>query len=156
MSTAQQIVVTYGVIITYGFLLGVPLAAARSKSPHTSRHLATTHLSATMQGPVCLGLALAAIFALAGCASTAGTASTAVSFEPSASTVASTSATRPDASSTTQPATPSTTQPDASFPTALFAAIGEDPVSEDLAEELLAILNDKADEIGRASCRERV
>ena len=152
MSTAQQIVVTYGVIIiTYGFLFGVSPAAARSKSPHTSRHLVTTHLSATMQGPVCLGLALAAIFALAGCASTAGTASTAVSFEPSASTVASTSTTRPAATSTTQPATPSTTQPDASFPTALFAAIGEDPVSEDLAEELLAILNDKADGSGVAA-----
>ena len=64
--------------------------------------------------------ALAAIVALAGCAST----------------------------STTQPASPSTTQPDAPFPTALFAAIREDPVSEDVADELLAILNDKADGSG--------
>ncbi len=95
--------------------------------------------------------ALAAIVALAGCASTAGTASTAVSVEPSASTVASTSTTRPAATSTTQPATPSTTQPDASFPTALFAAIREDPVSEDVADELLAILNDKADGSGVAA-----
>ena len=76
--------------------------------------------------------ALAAIVALAGCAST----------------VASTSTTRPAATSTTQPTTPSTTQPDASFPTALFAAIREDPVSEDVADELLAILNDKADGSG--------
>lgn len=60
MSTAQQILVVYGVvIIAYGFVLGVPLAAARSKSPHASRHLVTTHLSALMQGPVCLGLAFA-------------------------------------------------------------------------------------------------
>lgn len=51
---------------------------------------------------------------------------------------------RPAATSTTQPATPSTTQPDASFPTALFAAMREDPVSEDVADELLAILNDMA------------
>ncbi len=79
--------------------------------------------------------ALAAIIALAGCAST----------------VASTSTTRPAATSTTQPTTPSTTQPDASFPTALFAAIREDPVSEDVADELLAILNDKADGSGVAA-----
>ncbi len=79
--------------------------------------------------------ALAAIIALAGCAST----------------VASTSTTRPAATSTTQPATPSTTQPDTSFPTALFAAIREDPVSEDVADELLAILNDKADGSGVAA-----
>lgn len=44
--------------------------------------------------------------------------------------------------------TTSTTQPDASFPTALFATIGEDPVSEDVADELLAILNDMADGSG--------
>ena len=79
--------------------------------------------------------ALAAIVALAGCAST----------------VASTSTTRPAATSTTQPATPSTTQPDASFPTALFAAIRGDPVSEDVADEFLAILNDKADGSGVAA-----
>ena len=79
--------------------------------------------------------ALAAIVALAGCAST----------------VASTSTTRPAATSTTQPATPSTTHPDASFPTALFAAIREDPVSEDVADELLAILNDMAEGSGVAA-----
>lgn len=79
--------------------------------------------------------ALAAIVALAGCASTA----------------ASTSTTRPAATSTTQPATPSTTHPDASFPTALFAAIREDPVSEDVADELLAILNDMAEGSGVAA-----
>lgn len=50
-----------------------------------------------------------------------------------------------------QPATPSTTHPDASFPTALFAAIREDPVSEDVADELLAILNDMAEGSGVAA-----
>ena len=94
---------------------------------------------------------LAAIVALAGCASDPGTASTAVSVEPSASTVASTSTTRPAATWGTQPATPSMTQPDASFPTALFAAIGKDPVSEEGADEFLAILNDMADGSGVAA-----
>ena len=68
---------------------------------------------------------LAAIVALTGCASPAGTAST-------------------------QPATP-TTKADASFPTARFAAIGEDPVSDDMADELLSILNDMADGSGVAA-----
>jgi len=58
MGTAQQILVVYGVvIIAYGLVLGVPLAAARSKAPHVSRHLVTTHLSAIMQGPVFAGAA---------------------------------------------------------------------------------------------------
>jgi hypothetical protein len=60
MSTAQNLLVGYGVIVvTYGLLLGVPLAAARSKSPQASRHLVTSHLSGLMQGPVALGLAFA-------------------------------------------------------------------------------------------------
>ncbi len=57
MTTAQRILAAYGVIILgYGFGLGVPLALARSKSAHVSRHLVTTHLSALMQGPIHLGL----------------------------------------------------------------------------------------------------
>ena len=60
MSTAQNLLVGYGVIVlTYGLLLGVPLAAARWKSPQASRHLVTSHLSGLMQGPVALGLAFA-------------------------------------------------------------------------------------------------
>lgn len=56
MSTAQQILVVYGVvIIAYGLVLGVPLVAARSKALHVSRHLVTAHLSAIMQGPVFAG-----------------------------------------------------------------------------------------------------
>ena len=51
MNTAQQILGVYGVvIIAYGLVFDVPLAAARSKAPHVSRHLVTTHLSAIMQG----------------------------------------------------------------------------------------------------------
>jgi hypothetical protein len=60
MSTAQNLLVGYGVIVlTYGFLLGVPLAASRMKAPAASRHLVTTHLSGLMQGPIHFGLAFA-------------------------------------------------------------------------------------------------
>lgn len=60
MSTAQNLLVGYGVVVlTYGFVLGVPLAAARMKTPAASRHLVTTHLSGLMQGPIHLGLAFA-------------------------------------------------------------------------------------------------
>lgn len=60
MSTAQNLLVGYGVIVlTYGLVLGIPLAAARSKAPHAPRHLVTAHLSGLMQGPVALGFAFA-------------------------------------------------------------------------------------------------
>jgi hypothetical protein len=60
MSTAQNLLVGYGVIVlTYGLLLGIPLAAARAKAPQAPRHLITAHLSGLMQGPVVLGLAFA-------------------------------------------------------------------------------------------------
>ena len=61
MNTAQNIFLVYGVVVlAYGFMLGVPLAAARIKAPQVSRHLVTTHLSAIIQGGVHLGLAFAA------------------------------------------------------------------------------------------------
>lgn len=60
MSTAQKILVGYGVVVlAYGFLLGIPLAAARTNAPAASRHLVTAHLSGLMQGPIHLGLAFA-------------------------------------------------------------------------------------------------
>ena len=60
MSTAQGLLVGYGMLIlVYGFVLGIPLAVARSGTPQASRHLVTSHLSALMQGPVVLGLAFA-------------------------------------------------------------------------------------------------
>lgn len=64
MTTAQNILVVYGVVIlTYGFMLGIPLAAVRTRQPQASRHLVTTHLSGIIQGGVALGLAFAAGFA---------------------------------------------------------------------------------------------
>jgi len=60
MTTAQNVLLVYGVVIlTYGFVLGIPLAAARMKAPQASRHLVTTHLSAIIQGAAHLGLAVA-------------------------------------------------------------------------------------------------
>ncbi len=60
MSTAQKLLVGYGLIaLTYGFVLGVPLAAARMKAPTASRHLVNAHLSGLMQGPIHLALAFA-------------------------------------------------------------------------------------------------
>jgi hypothetical protein len=41
----------------YGFLLGLPLTAARMKAPAASRHLVTAHLSAIIQGATLLALA---------------------------------------------------------------------------------------------------
>ncbi len=64
MTTAQSIFLVYGVVaLTYGFVLGIPLAASRMKAPHASRHLVTTHLAAIIQGAVHLGLVVAIGFA---------------------------------------------------------------------------------------------
>ena len=43
--------------LLYGFLLGLPLTAARMRSPAASRHLVTAHLSAIIQGATLLALA---------------------------------------------------------------------------------------------------
>jgi hypothetical protein len=72
--------------------------------------------------------ALAVVVALAGCGPTSDGTGTAVSDEPSVSDVAS--------------ASPS--EPAESFPTAAFADISEDPVSEEVAEEFLAALREMA------------
>ncbi len=50
------------VILAYGFVLGVPLAASRMKAPQAPKHLVTTHLSAIIQGAAHLGLAFAVGF----------------------------------------------------------------------------------------------
>ena len=60
MSTAQNILVTYGLaVLSYGLVLGIPLAVARSSAPQAPRHLVTAHLSGLMQCPIVLGLAFA-------------------------------------------------------------------------------------------------
>lgn len=60
VSTAEQILVVYGIlIIGYGFVLGIPIARARSAAPEASRHLVNRHVASIMQGPIHLGLAYA-------------------------------------------------------------------------------------------------
>lgn len=60
MTAAHSIFVVYGVVVlAYGFLLGVPLAASRMKALQAPKHLVTTHLSPIIQGAVHLGLASA-------------------------------------------------------------------------------------------------
>lgn len=63
MSTAQSILVVYGVaVLAYGFLLGIPFAVIRRKEPEAPRHLVNAHVSAIMQGGVSLGLAYSLTF----------------------------------------------------------------------------------------------
>jgi D-alanyl-D-alanine carboxypeptidase len=73
-------------------------------------------------------LAFALVVTLAGCASTPGSTETAVSVEASVPTVAS--------------ASPSTAP--ASFPTAVFAGLGDEPVSDELAAEFQEVLDTSA------------
>lgn len=55
--SAKVLIVGGTVSLFYGFLLGLPLSAARTKSPVASRHLVTAHLSAIIQGATLLALA---------------------------------------------------------------------------------------------------
>ncbi len=60
MGTAQKLFLGYGVVaLSYGLLLGIPLAAARTKAAAASRHLVNSHLSGLIQGGIMLGLAAA-------------------------------------------------------------------------------------------------
>ena len=59
-STAQEIVVVYGVlIIAWGMVLGIPLAAARQSAAQAPRYLVTSHLAALMQGAMHMGFFVA-------------------------------------------------------------------------------------------------
>lgn len=80
-------------------------------------------------GGIAVALSVALSVALAGCAPAPGGTETGASVEPSAPSAAS--------------ASPS--ERAAAFPTAAFADISEDPVSEEAAAEFRAILNEDAD-----------
>lgn len=59
MSDAQQLFISYGVIVlSVGFLLGVALGILRAKSP-SLRNLASAHVETLMQSSMHLGLAFA-------------------------------------------------------------------------------------------------
>lgn len=45
-------------VLTFGFLLGIPMAAARSKAPRAPRYLFAAHLAAIIQGGVLLALTI--------------------------------------------------------------------------------------------------
>ena len=58
MTTAQKLFIGYGLIVlSYAFLLGIPMAAARAKAPKIGRHLVNCHLSGLMQSSIHFGLA---------------------------------------------------------------------------------------------------
>jgi hypothetical protein len=61
-TAAKVLVVGGGGMLLVGFLLGLPLSAARMKAPAASRHLVTAHLSAIIQGATLLALASATKF----------------------------------------------------------------------------------------------
>ena len=63
METSFKILLLAGMLsLTYGFLLGIPMAQARMKAPSAPRHLVNVHLEALIQGAALLGLSLAASF----------------------------------------------------------------------------------------------
>ena len=61
-SSAEVLLVGGTLVLLYGFMLGVPMAQARMKSPTAPRHLVNTHLEALIAGAALLGLSLAATF----------------------------------------------------------------------------------------------
>lgn len=63
MDAATRILVVGGmVVLSYGFLLGIPMAAARSESPRAPRYLFAAHLAAIIQGGLLLALTVAVGF----------------------------------------------------------------------------------------------
>jgi len=60
MDYATQILVVAGMIVLFfGFLLGIPMAMARSKAPRAPRYLFAAHLAAIIQGGILLALTAA-------------------------------------------------------------------------------------------------
>ena len=64
--SAEVLLVGGTLVLLYGFILGIPMAQARMKSPAAPRHLVNTHLETLMAGPALLGLSLAASFSTLG------------------------------------------------------------------------------------------
>jgi hypothetical protein len=63
VETSVKVLITAGTfVLLYAFVLGLPMAQARMKSPTAPRHLVNTHLEALQAGAVLLGLSLAASF----------------------------------------------------------------------------------------------
>ena len=61
---ATRILVTGGMsVLAFGFLLGIPMAAARNKASRAPRYLFAAHLAAIIQGGLLLALTVAVGFA---------------------------------------------------------------------------------------------
>jgi hypothetical protein len=59
MTTATRVLVVGGMsVLGFGFLLGIPMAAARSKAPQAPRYLFSAHLAAIIQGGLLLALTI--------------------------------------------------------------------------------------------------
>ena len=64
MDTDLKILIVAGTaILTYGFLLGIPMSQARQKAAQAPRHLVNTHLESLMAGGILLALSIALVFA---------------------------------------------------------------------------------------------
>ncbi len=60
MDAANRILVVGGMsVLVFGFLLGIPMAIARSKAPRAPRYLFAAHLAAIIQGGLLLALTIA-------------------------------------------------------------------------------------------------
>lgn len=60
MDAATRILVVGGMsVLVLGFLLGIPMAIARSKAPRAPRYLFAAHLAAIIQGGMLLALTIA-------------------------------------------------------------------------------------------------
>ncbi len=63
MESAIKVLVVAGTLsLTYGFLLGIPMARARMAAPQAPRHLVNTHLEALIAGAILLALTAAISF----------------------------------------------------------------------------------------------
>lgn len=63
MDTATRVLVIGGMsVLSFGFLLGIPMAAARSKASQAPRYLFAAHLAAIIQGGLLLALTIAVGF----------------------------------------------------------------------------------------------
>lgn len=64
MDTASQILIVSGMtLLFFGFLMGIPMVAARSKASHPPRYLFAAHLVPMIQGGMLLALTIAVDFA---------------------------------------------------------------------------------------------
>ncbi|NEZ03566.1 hypothetical protein G4Y73_05290 [Wenzhouxiangella sp. XN201] len=60
MDNATQIFIVGGMIVlSFGFLLGIPMAVTRSRSPRAPRYLFAAHLAAIIQGALLLAMTVA-------------------------------------------------------------------------------------------------